>query len=140
MTTLLRWTPFRDFDSMEGRVRRMLDEIGFAPALLPASDVYETDERFVIELEVPGFADSELGITVSDHTVTVKGERRETAERERRTFRLHERLERQFERRFELPADVDTEHITAKFVKGVLELQVPKIKEVPARQVEIATG
>ena len=53
MTTIVRWTPFRELDSIERRMRRILEEVGFAPGLLPAADVYETAGELVIELEVP---------------------------------------------------------------------------------------
>ena len=62
MTTIVRWTPLRELDSMERRMRRMLEDVGFAPALLPAADVYETADEFVIELELPGYEEKELGI------------------------------------------------------------------------------
>jgi len=50
-----KWAPSPELDSMERRVRRLFEEIGFAPALAPAADVYETDDEFVVELEVPGY-------------------------------------------------------------------------------------
>ena len=68
MAMIVKWTPFQELDSMERRMRRMFEEIGFAPTLLPAADTYETDEEFVVELEVPGFAEKELVIEVSDLT------------------------------------------------------------------------
>ncbi|MGZ4415745.1 MAG: Hsp20/alpha crystallin family protein [Gaiellaceae bacterium] len=105
MATMIKWSPFRELDWMERGMRRMFDEFGFAPAL-PAADVYETKDEFVVELEVPGFEEKELGIEVTDHTLVLKGERTEAkAEKE---FRLRERLEQKFERRFYLPADTDT--------------------------------
>ena len=54
LTTLVKWNPFRELDLMERRVRRMFEDVGFAPAPLPAADVYETESEFVLELEVPG--------------------------------------------------------------------------------------
>ena len=92
MATIVKWTPFRELDAMERRIRRMLGDFGFAPAL-PAADVYETADEFVVELEVPGYEEKELGIEVSDHTVTVTGEREETKEEKEKTFWLQERLE-----------------------------------------------
>jgi hypothetical protein len=50
---IARWTPFRELDTIERRMRRMLEGIGFVSALLPAADVYETADEFVVELEVP---------------------------------------------------------------------------------------
>ena len=138
MPTIVRWTPFRDLDAVERRMRRMLEDVGFAPPVPPAADVYETDDEVVVELEVPGFAESELAVEVSDHTVTVKGERTETKDEKQKSFRLRERLEREFERRFELPAESDTEHVEAVFANGVLELHAPRLKTVSPRRVEIA--
>jgi HSP20 family protein len=138
VTTIVRWTPIRELDSMERRMRRMLEEVGFAPALLPAADVYETAGEFVIELEVPGYEESELGIEVSDHTVTVIGKRTDAVEETRKTFRLRERLEHEFERRFELPIDADTEHVEAVFGKGVLKLHAPRLAVAAPHTVEIS--
>jgi HSP20 family protein len=137
MSTTRKWSPFQDLDSMERRMRRMFEEIGFAPTLLPAADIYETDDEFVVELEVPGYEEKELGIEVSDHGLTIKGERKETTEQKEKAFRLRERLERQFERRFELPAEADTKHVQAKFARGVLEVHAPKLAVSKAQKIEI---
>lgn len=137
MTTMLKWSPFHELDSMERRMRRAFEGIGFAPVLLPAADVYETENEFVVELELPGYEEKELGIQISDHMVTVKGERTEAKEETEKSFHLRERLEREFERRFELPAEADTEHIRAKFAKGVLEVHAPKLAVSKPQKVEI---
>ena len=139
MATIVKWSPMRELDAMERRMRRLFGDFGFAqPALLPAADMYETDDEFIVELEVPGFAEKELEIELRDHMVRVKGERAETKERKEKAYHLHERLENAFERRFELPAEADTERITATFEKGVLEIHAPKAKEAAARTVAIA--
>ena len=138
MPAIVNWSPFHELDSMERRMRRLFEEAGFAPTLLPAADIYETDDEFVVELEVPGFEEKELGIEVSDHQLTVKGARTETKEQKEKAFRLRERLEREFERRFELPADADTEHVKARFEKGVLEVHAPKLAVSKPKKVEIA--
>jgi len=134
---IVRWAPFQELDSIERRMRRAFEEFGFAPALVPAADVYETDGEFVVEIEVPGYEERELEIELSDHTLTVKGERGEKVEKAEKTFRLHERLERAFERRFALPLDADTERVSATFHKGVLELHAPKVETAKPRKVAI---
>lgn len=140
--TLVRWTPFQELGLMERNMRRMLDNIGFTPVLtpmLPAADVYETADEFVVELEVPGYGEKELGIEVSDHLLTVKGEHKVKTETKEKTFRLHERLENVFERRFELPVDVDTEKLTAIFKQGVLEVHAPKAVRPVPKKIPIGT-
>ena len=136
---IVRWTPFTELDSMERRMRRIFEEIGFAPGLAPAADVYETDEEFVVELEVPGYEEKELSIEVSDHTLAVKGSREKTKEEKTKEFTLHERLEREFERRFVLPRDADTEHVKAVFSKGVLEVHAQKVPTAKAKHVTITS-
>jgi HSP20 family protein len=139
MTTLIRWTPFRELEPMERRMRRMFEDIGFGPFTVPAADFYETDRDYVVELEVPGFEEKELGIEVSDHTLTVKGQRLDEAKEEEKAFRFHERLEKTFERQFYLPPEADTEHVEATFAKGVLKMRTPKVSEAKPRKVPIGT-
>jgi len=137
MTTLVKWAPFSELDVFERRMRRMLEDFGVAPAPLPAADMYETDKELVVELDVPGFEEKELVLEVTDHTLTIKGERLAETEEKRKSYYLHERLEKRFERRFTLPPEVDTEHIDATFRTGVLEVHVPKIEPLKARTIEI---
>jgi HSP20 family protein len=137
MATLVKWTPFSDLDVIERRMRRMLEDFGLAAAPLPTADMYETDKELVVELDVPGFDEKELALEISDHTLTIKGERVAEKEEKRRSYYLQERLEKHFERRFTLPPEVDTEHIDARFHTGVLEVHVPKVEPVKARKIEI---
>ena len=137
--TIARWTPFMELDSMERRMRRWLEESGFAPALAPATDIYETDDEYVVEIEVPGFEEKELTVEVFDHTLAIKGQREKTKEETAKEFTLHERLEREFERRFVLPVEADTEHLKAVFDKGVLEVHAPKAKTATTKKVAITT-
>lgn len=135
--TIVRWTPFTELDSMERRMRRVFEESGFAPVLAPAADVYETDDEFVVELEVPGYEEKELSIEVSDHMLEIKGSRTKAKEEERKEFALHERLERAFERRFILPSEADTEHLKAVFKEGVLEVHARKLETAKPKKVAI---
>ncbi|MGZ4332789.1 MAG: Hsp20/alpha crystallin family protein [Gaiellaceae bacterium] len=137
--TIVRWTPFTELDSMERRMRRIFEEIGFAPVLAPPADVYETDDEFVVELEVPGYEEKELSIEVSDHMLAIKGSRTKVKEETRKEFALHERLEREFERRFILPSEADTEHLKAAFRDGVLEVHAEKLQAAKPKKVEITT-
>ena len=137
MTALVRWSPFPELDVLERRMRRTLEDMGLAPAPLPAADLYETDGEFVVALDVPGFEESELEIEVSDHTLTVTGERKEAKQEEGKEYMLHERVEQRFARRFELPVEADLDHVKAMFRKGVLEVHAPKAEPIRSRTIEI---
>ena len=138
MTTLIKWAPFPEFDVIDRRMRRMLESFGVAPALLPAADLYETEKELIVELDVPGYDEKELSLEVSDHTLTVKGERLEEKDEKDKTFYLHERLEKHFERSFTLPVDAEVEKVKATFDAEVLKVHVPKIEAAKPRKIEIA--
>jgi HSP20 family protein len=137
---IVRWSPWQELDAMERRMRRLFDEAGVEVASLPNADVYETEDAFVIELEAPGFDEKELEIEVTDHTLTVKGERTEEKKEEKQSVQFRERLESRFERRFALPADVDTAKVTATFGKGVLEIRAGRAKEAKPKKIGIKAG
>ena len=135
--TIVRWSPFPDSEAIDRRFRRMFAEFGIAPAALPAADIYETEKEYAFELEVPGFEEKDLSVEVTDHTLVVKGEQLETKEEKDKEYRLHERLEKTFERRFTLPVEADTTKIGAEFTKGVLTVHAPKVDVPKPRKVSI---
>jgi HSP20 family protein len=137
MPVLERLSPFRELELLDRRMRRMFSDLPFVPALTPAADVYETDGELVLELEVPGYEEKELEIELSDHTLVVKGDRTEETESKEKMLRVHERLESTFVRRFELPAETDTERVSATYAKGLLTLHVPKVPEFTPRKISI---
>jgi HSP20 family protein len=134
-----RWSPFQELDALERRMTRLFDEAGFTGtvAVLPAADIYETADEFVVELEVPGFDEKELAIHVTDHTLSVKGERTEAKETKEKDYRRRERLEKTFERRFFLPTEADLDALKAEYKKGVLEIHTPKAQTLEPRKIEI---
>ena len=134
---LTRWTPFQELEAFERRTRKLFDELGFAQPIVPSADVYERKGEYVYELEIPGFEEKELEIEVTDHVLTVKGERAEDKEEKDKTFWLHERLARAFERRFELPPEADTEKVKAEFKKGIRAVHAPKTITAAPKKVEI---
>lgn len=136
---IARWTPFQELDSLERRVRRVLEDAGFAPALVPAADVFETDDEYVVELEVPGYEEKELSIEVADHTLTIRGDQKKVTDESKRSYRLHERLERSFERHFALPSGIDPDKLTATFEKGILEVHAKRVVVAKGKHVPIAT-
>ena len=126
MAVLERWTPFRDLELLDERIRHAFPGLGVASTVLPAADVFETGDEIVVELDVPGYAQKELKIEASEHRLTVTGERERASESKERKLRVHERLEARFERSFQLPAEADAGHVTATHANGVLTMHIPK--------------
>lgn len=95
--------------------------MGLAPVLPPEASVEQSPNEYVVHLAVPGFAQEELEVEIAGRFVMVRGDQTETSI-EDIPFRLHERLEE----RFQLPADVDTDRVTAAYTHGALELHAPR--------------
>jgi HSP20 family protein len=95
--------------------------MGLAPVLPPEASVEESANEYVVHLAFPGFAQEELEVEIAGRFVTVHGDQTQTAI-EDVPFRLHERLEE----RFQLPADVDADRVTAAYAHGALELHAPR--------------
>jgi HSP20 family protein len=137
MAVLERWSPFRELEMMEQRMRRLLPALSAEPTVAPAADIYEADGEIVVELEVPGYEEKELDIEVKDRTLTIKGHRASETEKTEKKLRLHERLEATFERSFELPAEADVKGLKATYGTGVLTLHVPKAPQATPLRIPI---
>ena len=99
---------------------------------------YVKDNRYVVRAELPGMdPDKDVEITVEDGTLTIHAERREEhKEPHRSEFRYGS-----FTRSVTLPEHADTEHVTATYDKGILEVSVPVPEAKPeGRRIAITKG
>jgi HSP20 family protein len=105
----------------------------------PPTDLYETADRVVIRLAVPGVEGTTLTLTVGDDAVLVRGESAPPgAEWAGRTaVHWQEIPYGRFERRVPLPAAVDAAATRARFKNGILEITLPKQARDAARTVAI---
>ena len=95
-------------------------------ATLPRIDVRESDNETVIEAELPGMKKEDVDVSISNGTLTVKAERREEKEKNRRGFYSLARSWRVFEKTIPLPDGIDIDHVEASFKRGVLRVILPK--------------
>ena len=107
---------------------------------LPATDVIERDDAYVLRTDLPGLAQEDVKIEVEDNVLTISGERKSESETTEGSYRRVERAFGTFSRRLQLPEGVDAEAISASFDKGVLEISVPKPEQRKPRRVEITAG
>jgi len=93
---------------------------------LPAANVVELADRFKISLAAPGLTKDDFNIDVDSHTLTVSSEKEEKKESAEENFTRKEYNYSSFSRSFNLPEDVQAEKISARYINGVLELDLPK--------------
>ena len=104
---------------------------------IPAVDVLETDDQFIIEADVPGVKPKDIEVTMENGVLSIKGERAAEPEAERRSYRRMERSRGNFYRRFTMPETADSEHVSAATVNGVLKINIPKRAAVTARRIKV---
>ena len=107
---------------------------------VPAIDVVEQKDAYLIYAELPGVDASQVDISFEQNVLTIHGTKRSaveaTNEGELRVYAA-ERVTGSFERSIRLPEFVDGEAISADFTNGLLKVTVPKAKAAQARRIEI---
>jgi HSP20 family protein len=99
-----------------------------ASAWVPPADVYETADRFVIQIELPGVDEDNVVIQIEADQVSVKGERRLKPGTRPECFHRMERSYGAFSRTFQLTEEVDPDAATATFRDGLLHLEARKAR------------
>ena len=104
----------------------------------PAVDVTESDKGYEITAELPGMAEKDIDVSLSNGILVIKGEKQEAKEEKKKDYYLNERRYGSFERRFGVPEDVDANKIEGSFEKGVLKVTLPKTAEAQKPNKKIA--
>ena len=133
------------FGPLQREIDRLFNEFsrGIAPLqqtaanVLPTIDVAETDKDIEISVEMPGLDRGDVEISLEDNVLTVRGEKRIEADRNRKNVRLGERAYGIFLRTIELPPGVDPSSIDATMANGVLKIRIPKPRSAEARKIEV---
>ena len=147
---LIRWEPVRELNTLQGEMNRLFNTLFDAPVSgdgggsvrrwIPAMDLIETDEDFVLRADLPGLSEDDVNIELEDNVLTISGERKsEHQERNQGYYRV-ERASGTFSRSLTLPEGVNPEGIKASFDRGVLEVRIPKPQERKPRKVAISVG
>lgn len=93
---------------------------------IPATDIQDEGNQFVLRSDLPGLKAEEIDITLENDLLSIKGERKIERNEENGNFRRFERIHGSFERSFNLPDTADPEQINASCKDGVLEVVIGK--------------
>lgn len=147
---LIRWEPARELETIQHEMNRLFNTFFEAPrgpgngaALrrwIPAMDLVETEEDFVLRADLPGLTEQDINIELEDNVLTISGERKAEHEQRKEGYYRVERASGTFSRSLTLPDGVDPERVRASFDKGVLEVRVPKPEQRKPRKVQISPG
>ncbi len=117
---------------------RHLPEV-FQRRTFPPVNVAETEDAYTVTVECPGMSRKEIDVQLLGNNLTVRGERKWEEEQEKKEYHVFESQFGHFERLVNLPQDarLDPEAITARYDKGVLTIDIPKLTKTPSSKIEI---
>jgi len=150
---LVRWEPVRGLTSIQNEMNRLFNTFFDTPTpgsggnggstlrrWIPAMDLVETDEHFVLKADLPGLTEADVNVEVEDNVLTISGERQAEHEDKREGYVRVERAFGTFRRSLTLPEGINPEAVQASFENGVLEVRIPKPEERKPRKVAIQVG
>ncbi len=148
---LIRWEPVREIQTMQNEMNRLFNTFFDSPSpsnggqsaarrWIPAMDVVETDDHFVLRADLPGMSETDVNLELEDNVLTISGERKAEHEQGGEGYYRVERAWGAFSRSLTLPEGVDADAIQASFNNGVLEVRIPKPEQQKPRKVQISLG
>jgi HSP20 family protein len=146
---IVRWDPSRELTSLQGEMNRLFNTFFDTPTggnggsyrrWVPAMDLVETEDTYVLRADLPGVSEDDVSIEVENNVLTVSGERKTEHEAKDEGYYRVERAFGAFSRSLTLPDGVDAEAVAASFDKGVLEVRIPKPEQTKPKRVSISVG
>jgi HSP20 family protein len=131
--------------SLRSEVDRLFDA-AFAPVFgrelvsalwTPVTDVRESEQEVVIEMELPGVSPESVELTADRGVLRVRGEKTSSHRASDQRVHLAERVHGTFERAFRLPKGLDESAISAEFEHGLLRVRLPKSALPQPRRIEV---
>ena len=129
----------RDMDRM---CTRVCDEFGIpllleTAAEIPSIDVSETEDSIILKAEVPDIDPEDLDISITDDTLSIKGETKQEFVEESGGFQRTEKRYGAFSRTLQLPCRIDLNDVKATYKEGILNIVMPKCRPEQAREIKV---
>lgn len=140
------WDPVRQLSTLRDDLDRFFENplAGFGevtqPFLggwMPAMDLYEDKDNFVLKAELPGMKKEDIEISLHEGVLTISGERKSEGEHKEGDTYRSERFFGRFHRTMSLPRPVAGEKVSASYKDGILTVTLPKAEEAKPKQIPI---
>ncbi len=138
MTNIMKWSPF--FEPFEQFDDFFKDTPGLAiskQGLIPAVDMYETNDAVIIETALAGADPNKVSVEVAEGFITIQGSCDRKTEVEDKNYYRREIRSGQIFRKIPLPANVDQENAQADFKEGMLKIKIPKLADSNSKTIKI---
>lgn len=106
-------------------------------AFRPSADIKESNEAFQLKLAVPGVTKEDIKIELNNGILEINGERKSVVEENTDKYHLKEIRTGKFNRRFQLPDNINMNEIEANVENGILHINIPKTEEVKPKLISV---
>lgn len=133
-------TGFKPREQTNLPAKDVVDDMFFIPSgtwSMLGGNLFEDDNRVVVQMEVPGMEKQDLEIEVQDNTLVVSGEKRFERESTEGRYRVLQCAYGNFQRTMPLPASVLIDQAKASYKNGVLRVELPKANIGAPRKMNI---
>ncbi len=149
--SVMKWSPMKELEDMRRDMERLFEEF-FEPVrrrrrwwgraleggmMVPNIELYDRKNELVLRAELPGVEKKDIDLTITENSLTLKGETRRKEEVKEEDFYASEISYGSFSRTIPLPVEVDSEKAKATFKDGVLEIVLPKKEEAKPKEIKV---
>lgn len=148
--SLVKWNPAKELLNMEREFNKLFNSLstrfGFGSngddeyenaVWMPLTDIIEEDDKYILNLDLPGVSKKDVKISYSNGQLIVSGERKHEKERKGATYHRVERAYGKYYRSFNLPDKIMEDKIEAEFKDGALTITIPKAEEARPKEIEV---
>ncbi len=130
---------WKEFDEIWRFVVEYKPRLELAEIYKPPVNVFETQEKFVVQVALPGVEKEDVRVEYSEGVLRIFGIRKDQCSENERKFHVLEISYGPFERKVFIGKQVDIENIESRLKDGLLTIDVPK-KKYRFREIEIEKG
>ena len=105
----------------------------------PPINAWSNDEKLIVRIEMPGFSPDDIDVSIMHQTLTLKGNRDAEELSETDIFHRQERGHGKFVRTIELPFAVNSDSVSASYIRGILTLEMLRAEADKPRKISIKT-
>ena len=128
--SLVKFNQYPTFtDLLENIERNFLGRVDENSGDIPAVNIKEENDKFVLEMAAPGLKKDDFKINLDNYQLTISAETKDEKKEKEDNYTRREFIYNSFSRSFTLPKTIDIEKIKADYKNGVLNLVLPKKEE-----------
>jgi len=149
--SIMKWSPMKELEDMRRDMESLFEEF-FEPArrrrrwwgrphetgvIIPNIELYDRKNEFVLKAEIPGVDKKDIDLTITENSLTIKGETKRKEEVKEEDLYASEITYGSLSRTVPLPVEIDSAKAVASYRDGILEIVLPKKEESKTKEIKV---